>query len=116
MSPMVRLYVVMADLGENFFFVGADDVIAFKPNSTMITIRNVTSYGTTGLSFGSIGQYPNVVSSALSSENWTDRQTDIIEDIWIEDVKFYSSDQVQGSRGIQMKSWVGYVYALSIRA
>jgi len=81
---------------ENFFFVGADDVIAFKPNSTMITIRNVTSYGTTGLSFGSIGQYPNV--------------TDIIEDIWIEDVKFYSSDQVQGSRGIQMKSWVGVPY------
>lgn len=48
---------------ENFFFVGADDVIAFKPNSTMITIKNVTSYGTTGLSFGSIGQYPGVVSS-----------------------------------------------------
>jgi hypothetical protein len=49
---------------ENFFFVGADDVIAFKPNSTMITIKNVTSYGTTGLSFGSIGQYPGVVSSS----------------------------------------------------
>jgi len=50
-----------ADIKENFFFVGADDVIAFKPNSTMITIRNVTSHGSTGLSFGSIGQYPGVV-------------------------------------------------------
>lgn len=49
---------------ENFFFVGADDVIAFKPNSTMITIRNVTAHGSTGLSFGSIGQYPGVVRSS----------------------------------------------------
>lgn len=71
-------------------------MIAFKPNSTMITIKNVTSYGTTGLSFGSIGQYPGV--------------TDIIEDIYIEDVKFYNSPQSPGSRGIQMKSWVGVGY------
>lgn len=59
----------------------------------MITIKNVTSYGTTGLSFGSIGQYPGV--------------TDIIQDVWIEDVKFYNSPQSPGSRGIQMKSWTG---------
>lgn len=91
-----RFYLLMVI--ENFFFVGADDVIAFKPNSTLITIKNVTSYGTTGLSFGSIGQYPGV--------------TDIIEDIWIEDVKFYNSPQSPGSRGIQMKSWVGSVYTL----
>jgi hypothetical protein len=62
-SPMVspRSILFKADIIENFFFVGADDVIAFKPNSTMITIRNVTSHGSTGLSFGSIGQYPGVV-------------------------------------------------------
>jgi hypothetical protein len=64
-SLMVSLGYGQANNVENFLFVGADDVIAFKPNSTMITIRNVTSYGTTGLSFGSIGQYPGVVSTAI---------------------------------------------------
>jgi hypothetical protein len=60
---------------ENFFFVGADDVIAFKPNSTMITIRNVTPYGTTGLSFGSIGQYPGVVSPTW----WRQGRSDLVD-------------------------------------
>jgi hypothetical protein len=64
-SLMVSLGYGQANNVENFLFVGADDVIVFKPNSTMITIRNVTSYGTTGLSFGSIGQYPGVVSTVF---------------------------------------------------
>lgn len=42
-------------------YQGGDDCIALKPNSTDITIRNVTCYGGTGIAFGSIAQYEGVV-------------------------------------------------------
>ncbi|CAD6587360.1 MAG: hypothetical protein TREMPRED_004728 [Tremellales sp. Tagirdzhanova-0007] len=83
---------------ENFVYQGGDDCISFKPNSTMITVRNVTCVGTTGLAFGSIGQYPGV--------------TDIIEDVYIEDAKFYPSPQCLGFRAIEFKSWVGVPYGI----
>lgn len=42
-------------------YQGGDDCIALKPNSTDITIRNVTCVGGTGIAFGSIAQYEGVV-------------------------------------------------------
>ncbi|CAD6572553.1 MAG: hypothetical protein TREMPRED_000571, partial [Tremellales sp. Tagirdzhanova-0007] len=78
---------------QNFVYQGGDDCIALKPNSTQITINNLTCHGSTGLAFGSIGQYPNA--------------TDIIEDVLFENVAFYPSSQSQTFRGIEFKSWVG---------
>jgi len=46
---------------ENFVYQGGDDCLAFKPNSTMITARNVSCYGGTGIAFGSIAQYEGAV-------------------------------------------------------
>ena len=51
----------------NFVYQGGDDCIAFKPNSTNIAVSNVTCIGGTGIAFGSIGQYPGVVSFASSA-------------------------------------------------
>lgn len=50
-----------ADGAENMVYQGGDDCIALKPNSTDITIRNVTCFGGTGIAFGSIAQYEGVV-------------------------------------------------------
>lgn len=47
---------------ENMIYQGGDDCVALKPNSTSITLRNVTCYGGTGIAFGSIAQYAGVVS------------------------------------------------------
>lgn len=46
---------------ENWVYQGGDDCIAFKPNSTQITVRNITCYSVNGIAFGSIGQYPGKV-------------------------------------------------------
>lgn len=46
----------------DFVYQGGDDCIALKPNSTNIAIDNVTCIGGTGIAFGSIAQYPGVVS------------------------------------------------------
>jgi galacturan 1,4-alpha-galacturonidase len=51
----------IANDAENMVYQGGDDCIALKPNSTDITIRNVTCYGGTGIAFGSIAQYEGVV-------------------------------------------------------
>jgi hypothetical protein len=48
-------------LYENWVYQGGDDCIAFKPNSTGITLRNITCMGGSGIAFGSIGQYPGEV-------------------------------------------------------
>lgn len=47
---------------ENMVYQGGDDCVALKPNSTSITLRNVTCHGGTGIAFGSIAQYSGVVS------------------------------------------------------
>jgi hypothetical protein len=73
-------------------FQGGDDCLAFKPNSSSITVRNVTCYGGTGIAFGSIGQYKGVA--------------DYIKDIWIEDVKLYPGQHIM-QNGVYFKSWMG---------
>jgi hypothetical protein len=63
--------IIADSAAENFVYQGGDDCVALKPNSTSITLRNITCYGGTGIAFGSIGQYEGVVSafrSALSLE------------------------------------------------
>ncbi|ODN84612.1 hypothetical protein L202_00523 [Cryptococcus amylolentus CBS 6039] len=78
---------------ENFVYQGGDDCIALKPNSTLINVRNVTCVGGTGIAFGSIAQYAGV--------------KDIIEDVHMEDLKLYPSNQCPGYQGVYFKSWLG---------
>ncbi|WWD09559.1 hypothetical protein V865_007686 [Kwoniella europaea PYCC6329] len=79
---------------ENFVYQGGDDCLAFKPNSTLITARNVSCFGGTGIAFGSIAQYAGV--------------KDIIEDVLLEDINLYPSNQCPGYQGVYFKSWLGY--------
>ncbi|WWC66403.1 uncharacterized protein I206_100305 [Kwoniella pini CBS 10737] len=78
---------------ENMLYQGGDDCIALKPNSTLITIKNVTCIGGTGIAFGSIGQYEGV--------------KDIIEDVYMENINLYPSNQCPGYQGVYFKSWIG---------
>ncbi|ORY33759.1 putative polygalacturonase [Naematelia encephala] len=83
---------------ENFVYQGGDDCIALKPNSTMITARNVSCYGGTGIAFGSIAQYPGVL--------------DIIQDVHLEDIRLYPSSQCLGYQGVYFKSWISQSYGI----
>jgi len=74
-------------------YQGGDDCLALKPNSSMITARNVTCYGGTGIAFGSIGQYKD--------------HPDYLEDIHMEDINLYKSSQHLGKNGLYFKSWMG---------
>ncbi|ORX36062.1 putative polygalacturonase [Kockovaella imperatae] len=78
---------------ENFVYQGGDDCLALKANSTAITFRNITCVGGTGIAIGSLAQYPGV--------------TDIIEDVWIEDVKLLPapSNQCALFQGLLLKAW-----------
>lgn len=78
---------------ENFVYQGGDDCIALKPNSTSIYMRNITCWGGTGIALGSIAQYEGV--------------TDIIEDVVMEDINLFASDQCLGYQGVYAKSWIG---------
>ncbi|WWC58634.1 uncharacterized protein I303_101178 [Kwoniella dejecticola CBS 10117] len=78
---------------ENMVYQGGDDCIALKPNSTLIVAKNVTCVGGTGIAFGSIAQYPGV--------------KDIIEDVYMENLNLYPSDQCPGYQGVYFKSWIG---------
>lgn len=60
----------------------------------MITARNVTCYGGTGIAFGSIAQYPGVL--------------DYLVDIDMSDIKLYPSSQHLQKNGLYFKSWIGY--------
>lgn len=75
-------------------YQGGDDCIALKPNSSMITARNVTCYGGTGIAFGSIAQYPGRV--------------DWLVDIDMQDIKLLPSRQLDIHNGLYFKSWIGY--------
>ncbi|ADV21054.1 polygalacturonase, putative [Cryptococcus gattii WM276] len=79
---------------ENMVYQGGDDCVALKPNSTSITLRNVTCYGGTGIAFGSIAQYSGV--------------KDVIEDVFMEDIQLYPSNQCPAYQGVYFKSWLGY--------
>lgn len=78
---------------ENWTYQGGDDCLAFKPNSTAITVRNATCYGGSGIAFGSVGQYPGI--------------KDTLEDILLKDIKLYPSSQVPLYQGVYFKSWLG---------
>ncbi|OCH90476.1 pectin lyase-like protein [Obba rivulosa] len=73
-----------------------DDCLAIKGNSTNIFAKNITCRGGTGIAFGSLGQYKNLV--------------DNVENVTIEDVTFHRLDpQIQPimSHGVYFKSWTG---------
>lgn len=59
---VIRVSLLIRMNVENMVYQGGDDCVALKPNSTSITLRNVTCYGGTGIAFGSIAQYSGVVS------------------------------------------------------
>lgn len=61
-SPLKFSCDSVVDQIENFVYQGGDDCIALKPNSSMITMRNITCVGGTGIALGSIAQYDGVVS------------------------------------------------------
>lgn len=48
---------------DGMVYQGGDDCIAFKANSSSVTVRNVTCVGGTGIAFGSVAQYEGVVRS-----------------------------------------------------
>ncbi|KAJ7779678.1 putative rhamnogalacturonase A [Mycena metata] len=77
----------------NWVYQGGDDCIAFKPNSTQITVRNVSCTAVNGMTFGSIGQYPS--------------SFDILQDIHIEDVVVKNHPTAQLDGGAYFKSWIG---------
>jgi len=79
---------------ENMVYQGGDDCIALKPNSTLITARNVTCYGGTGIAFGSIAQYPD--------------RPDYISDVYMTDINLLPSSQHVQKNGLYFKSWMGY--------
>ncbi|KAK4688418.1 hypothetical protein P7C73_g1690, partial [Tremellales sp. Uapishka_1] len=90
---VIQSWKVRLRESENFVYQGGDDCVALKPNSTSITLRNITCFGGTGIAFGSIGQYEGVV--------------DVIEDVLMEDMKLYPSNQSPGYQGVYFKSWMG---------
>lgn len=77
-------------------YQGGDDCLAFKPNSSMITARNVTCYGGTGIAFGSIGQYKD--------------KLDYLENIRLYDITVKPSRQHKPKNGLYYKSWMGNEY------
>jgi len=70
-----------------------DDCIAYKGNSTNITVRNVTCNGGNGIAFGSIGQYPDRI--------------DNIWNVYMSDVTLLPSEEVRLSGAAYFKAWVG---------
>ncbi|KAJ7016303.1 pectin lyase fold/virulence factor [Mycena alexandri] len=83
---------------QNWVYQGGDDCIAFKPNSTQITARNVSCTSLNGMTFGSIGQYPD--STSLSRTSFV-RNHPTAE---LEGGGPYSA-QLDG--GAYFKSWIG---------
>lgn len=61
----------------NWVYEGGDDAVALKGNSSNIHIENIRVYGGTGITFGSLGQYP---------DRW-----DIVENITIKNAVVSSS-------------------------
>ena len=56
-------------------------------------MRNITCWGGTGIALGSIAQYDGVY--------------DVIEDVLMEDISLFPSDQCLGYQGVYAKSWIG---------
>ncbi|EKD20085.1 uncharacterized protein L3040_002239 [Drepanopeziza brunnea f. sp. 'multigermtubi'] len=71
---------------QNSTITNGDDCVSFKPNSTDITVRNLSCNGTHGISVGSLGQYPERV--------------DYVENILVTNINMYNS-----SEGARIKIW-----------
>ena len=50
-----------------------------------------------------------MTSAFVSPSSQLTPQTDIIEDVLMEDIGLYPSDQCLGYQGVYAKSWIGYV-------
>lgn len=79
-------------------YQGGDDCLAFKANSSLITARNVTCVGGTGIAFGSIAQYPD--------------RPDYLTDISLTDITLRPSRQHLQNNGLYFKSWIGYLVGI----
>ncbi|KAK3074545.1 hypothetical protein LTR53_002899 [Teratosphaeriaceae sp. CCFEE 6253] len=72
----------------NWIVQNGDDCIAAKGNTTNLLVRNVTCYGGSGMTIGSVGQYPN--------------NPDYDENILFEDISILGSND-----GAYIKTWQG---------
>ncbi|KAH8704134.1 putative exo-polygalacturonase [Talaromyces proteolyticus] len=75
-------------LVENATITNGDDCIAAKGNTTNLLVRNVTCYGSAGMTIGSIGQYPD----------WPD---------YVQNVTFDNIHCVNSGEGAYIKTWQG---------
>ncbi|CAK4034409.1 glycoside hydrolase family 28 [Lecanosticta acicola] len=72
----------------NWTVQGGDDCFAAKGNTTNLVVRNVSCHGTSGMTIGSVGQYPLT--------------PDYVENVLFEDVRLYNSMD-----GAYIKTWQG---------
>ena len=75
-------------LFENWVVQNQDDCIAAKGNTTNLHVKNVTCYESTGMTIGSVGQYPLA--------------PDYVENVLFEDVRLINSFD-----GAYIKTWQG---------
>jgi len=72
----------------NSVAVIGDDCVSFKPNSTFITVENLSCTGSHGISVGSLGQYAG--------------ETDIVANVLAKNITMINS-----SNGARIKAWGG---------
>lgn len=75
-------------LVENATIINGDDCVAAKGNTTNLLVRNVTCIGSTGMTIGSIGQYPD----------WPD---------YVQNVTFDNVRCLNCTDGAYVKTWQG---------
>jgi galacturan 1,4-alpha-galacturonidase len=73
---------------ENWTVTNGDDCIAAKGNTTNLLVKNVTCYGSDGVTIGSVGQYPLT--------------PDYVENVLFEDIVLFDSNN-----GAYIKTWQG---------
>lgn len=72
----------------NWTVQSGDDCYAAKGNTTNLHVKNVTCYGTSGMTIGSVGQYPET--------------PDYVENILFEDIRLFNAMD-----GAYIKTWQG---------
>lgn len=72
----------------NSVVINGDDCVSFKPNSTFITVENLSCTGSHGISVGSLGQYAG--------------ETDIVANVLAKNITMINS-----SNGARIKAWGG---------
>ncbi|CRG92671.1 hypothetical protein PISL3812_09735 [Talaromyces islandicus] len=75
-------------LVENATIINGDDCVAAKGNTTNLLVRNVTCYRSSGMTIGSIGQYPE----------WPD---------YVQNVTFDNVKCINSNEGAYIKTWSG---------